>query len=234
MRWDEGGNCQLPAWAHACRCRAAPSCSPKWLLQEISAASQASQHRPALVGEGFASLPQNVHRGLSCFVSPRAQLEDEALISTLVLARGKESEEFSWAQAVICTWTWMSLLMSYWCKHPMQTSCLFQLRSMNAVWCSSTGKPQGAWLYLEISCSWGSNGSPTAKRLKDMKTKCCDYELVFSCLIQFMVNIIKSLCFAVIKESNGGERVLAICAMECFIFFSGVKLMAVLILDRVC
>lgn len=66
-----------------------------------------------------------------------------------------------------------------------------------------------------------------------MKTKCCDYELVFSCLIQFMVNIIKSLCFAVIKESNGGERVLAICAAECF-FFSGEKLIAVLILDRVC
>lgn len=153
---------------------------------------------------------------------------------SLVSARGEESEEFSWAQDVICTWAWMSLLMSYWCKHPMQTSCLFQLRSMNAVWCSSTGKPQGAWLYLEISCSWSSNGSPTAKRLKDMKTKCCDYELVFSCLIQFMVNIIKSLCFAVIKESNGGERVLAICAAECFFFFSGEKLIAVLILDRVC
>lgn len=52
-----------------------------------------------------------------------------------------------------------------------------------------------------------------------------------------MVNIIKSLCFAVIKESNGGERVLAICAAECgvgFFFFSGEKLIAVLILDRVC
>lgn len=152
-----------------------------------------------------------------------------------VLARGKKSEEFSWAQAVVCTWAWMSLLMSDGCKHPMQTSCLFQLRSLNAVWCSGAGEPRGAWLYLEISCSWGSTGGPTAKRLKGMKTKCCDYELVFSCLIQFMVNIIKSLCFAVIKESNGGERVLAICAAECvFFFFSGEKLIAVLILDRVC
>lgn len=48
-----------------------------------------------------------------------------------------------------------------------------------------------------------------------------------------MVNIIKSLCFAVIKESNRGERVLAICVAECEVF-SGEKLIAVLILDRVC